>query len=251
MYEKKELQVGKIKIHFPNPTYKKFWFYADVAEFLQKETTEDAIRIIKKELKEMKGFKSISFDSESDGASFSHKSGEKVLEVAILINKLSDSSYEVDENIKDEIIKEIKTYKIPKGQEWNIGDIFAIPVESDQSYYAGQIIDYNEDFGVVCIFFTKEFEDINDIKLTNNSDFNRENVFAAMCFSDEYLSDFTFKIIRNDVKLTANVAYTSRRNKLAVQIMTDLCVLNLMEMYKEGIEDQLVKESKEKLKYLI
>ncbi|MGO4901302.1 hypothetical protein ACG2QI_20425 [Bacillus sp. GM2] len=106
-----KFRLGLIDIYFPDPVIK-YWFYADVAALLNQETTEQAVSLIRKELKQ-RGFGRIAFDSEADGTSVSYRDGQKVLEVAAVINELHNPSFMVSQELRDSFKEEIANYKIP------------------------------------------------------------------------------------------------------------------------------------------
>ncbi|MGO4967107.1 hypothetical protein [Bacillus paralicheniformis] len=174
--QQRTFRLGKIDIYFPDSVIKKYWFYADVAALLNQETTEQAVSLIRKELKQ-RGFGRIAFDSEADGTSVSYRDGQKVFEVAAVINELHNPSFMVSQELRDSFKEEIANYKIPKGQNYKIGDKIIVPDNHNTCFHVMQMIDEYEG-SAVCILFNKVYKRMDEAASAEiGKDLLKEHVF--------------------------------------------------------------------------
>lgn len=242
-------RLGKIDIYFPDSVIKKYWFYADVAALLNQETTEQAVSLIRKELKQ-RGFGRIAFDSEADGTSVSYRDGQKVFEVAAVINELHNPSFMVSQELRDSFKEEIANYKIPKGQNYKIGDKIIVPDSHNTYFHIMQMIDEYEG-STVCILFNKVYKGMDEAASAEiGKDLLKEHVFAAMCLQESYIIDYTFKVISSNHEPLARVLYTNRRNRLLDETFPDISIQELFELERNAANSDFMKESRQKLSYL-
>ncbi|KAA0835492.1 hypothetical protein P9G44_05700 [Bacillus paralicheniformis] len=242
-------RLGKIDIYFPDSVIKKYWFYADVAALLNQETTEQAVSLIRKELKQ-RGFGRIAFDSEADGTSVSYRDGQKVFEVAAVINELHNPSFMVSQELRDSFKEEIANYKIPKGQNYKIGDKIIVPDSHNTYFHIMQMIDEYEG-SAVCILFNKVYKGMDEAASAEiGKDLLKEHVFAAMCLQESYIIDYTFKVISSNHEPLARVLYTNRRNRLLDETFPNISIQELFELERNAANSDFMKESRQKLSYL-
>lgn len=183
------LKVGIVDILLPLYGIKEFTIFEDLAEWFKLETNYEAEIFLKRKLKE-KGIKGkIDFDSESDYISISSKRGQLILEVAIVINELTNNS--IDEEIMTHFKKFINDWKMPKKQAWGVGDIFSIPI-SDGSYYFAQIIELIEGLTPIIVIF-----DLNLSEIPNEETVKEAKPLAVLSIVSDRLDNFFFKVVGN------------------------------------------------------
>ncbi|GAF11418.1 hypothetical protein JCM19046_2942 [Bacillus sp. JCM 19046] len=106
---------------------------------------------MRKELRDRKLLRKVFIDVEADGASISAKKGEVLLEVVLLLNEAINNIFTYDVDEKQALIEEMKTHKVPKGQDYKDSSILAISL-GDQQYGAAQILEKSEVWGSpVCV----------------------------------------------------------------------------------------------------
>jgi hypothetical protein len=136
------LDIGIVKIHLPDAINPSFMIAQSLGEEFGLETNYEAEEKLRNTLKSKDSdiYKKIKIDAES-GCVFinaNSKQGNSILEVAIIINELAIQSFRQEltsEHIEDGR-KVLTTWKRPKPQKWQEGDIFAIPL-SDRSFGYG------------------------------------------------------------------------------------------------------------------
>lgn len=184
-----KLKVGIVDILLPSYGIKGFTIFEDLAKLFKFETNYEAELFLKKKIKE-KGIKGkIDFDLESDYISISSKNGQIMLEVAILINELSNNR--IDEEAINDFKKFIDKWKMPKKQKWGVGDIFTIPL-SDGSYYFAQIIELIEDVTPIIVILDLKLDQI-----PNDKTIKAAKPIAVLSIVSDKLDNFFFKVIGN------------------------------------------------------
>ncbi|MGG0381668.1 hypothetical protein ACT6P6_20715 [Priestia endophytica] len=100
-----KLICGAIEIQFPDENYSVFFVSQDMADLFKVETNDEALRLIRKVLREKldrKFYNRIEFDQESNAVTIAIAKGELMFEVARILNSMLGiylSSYE-EEQIK-------------------------------------------------------------------------------------------------------------------------------------------------------
>lgn len=137
-----KIQVGQITINLPDENQSSFSIFEDLAELFDKEFQSEAIKLLKSQIKDVKPKPSI--DSESDFASITTSNVDTLLSVINVIielstNEIKKSFAQVDQAELQKIFTRAKKNR-PKPKEWNIGDVFAIPL-LDNTFSFGQVLD--------------------------------------------------------------------------------------------------------------
>lgn len=239
--------IGKVDVYFPEIDNKDYWIYEDFAELFSTETTVEAVRLLKKEIKQA-GIKGrIIIDDEADGASISTRKGETMLAVVLLINQLIDVSFSHDEQVLQEIKDRMKKHKVPKAQSFEIGNILAIPLRNNQ-YGPAQLIEINQNYGLVCLFFDGAYASIEEMK--REMKLTRENVFAGATFSDTSVLNYSFQVVDREREIIGKVIHNGRRNRLVEEILADVSVIELLEDRINGTVNEELEYNMRKLKYI-
>lgn len=240
----KSFQFENITIHFPDAIINEFWFRVDAAEKLNTETTEEAVRLIKKRMK-LRGIRNVFVDPESDGVSFSSKSGEKIFELAAIVNEMVSSKPFHYEEYQALFREEITNYVPKKGQSFTIGDFVIVPIKD--AYGIMQIIDKHEG-DAICILFNIFFKSEAELKSFDVNLFTQDNVFSAIGLQNWFLTDYTFKVLRKNAEPLAKVIYNNRRNRLIEESVPGLIIGNLFQEKLENESSELILKNEKKLK---
>lgn len=166
------LDIGIVKIHLPDAINPNFMIAQSLGEEFGLETNYEAEEKLRNTLKNKDRdiYKKLKIDAESGCVfiSANSKQGNSILEVAIIINELAIHTFhkELTSEHIEEAIKVLTTWKRPKPQKWQEGDLFAIPL-SDRTFGFGQVLWHqNKKSSVTCAIFdcrSNEIKPIRDI----------------------------------------------------------------------------------------
>ncbi|ALZ64708.1 hypothetical protein FORC13_p223 (plasmid) [Bacillus cereus] len=154
-----KIKFGGLDIYFPKATISRFWISQDFVDFFKVDTNDEALQKIRKYLREnmeLKLYKHIEFDCESDAVTISISKAEVMFLVAEMINDLLNIKVLTSE--KEKIKKEMHLYKKPKKQKWNVGDIFSIPLQNNMCAF-GQILEKIGNYEAFCVLFDGMYEE--------------------------------------------------------------------------------------------
>jgi hypothetical protein len=203
------LDIGIVKIHLPDAINPSFMIAQSLGEEFGLETNYEAEEKLRNTLKSKDSdiYKKIKIDAES-GCVFinaNSKQGNSILEVAIIINKLAIQSFRQEltsEHIED-ARKVLTTWKRPKPQKWQEGDIFAIPL-SDRSFGNGQVLSHqNKKSSVTCAIF-----DCRSDVIKPKGEIVQSDVISILTVKNLYdLNSDKWQVLGNDslVKEKSNV----------------------------------------------
>ncbi|MBT2738598.1 Imm26 family immunity protein [Bacillus sp. ISL-7] len=157
--ENLSLDIGIVKIHLPDAINPCFMITQSLGEEFGLETNYEAEEKLRNTLKskDKDTYKKVNIDAEG-GCVFinaNSKQGNSILEVAIIINELAVQPIrqELTSDYIEEARKVLTTWKRPKPQKWQEGDIFAIPL-SDRTFGYGQVLWHqNKKSSVTCAIF--------------------------------------------------------------------------------------------------
>ena len=193
-----QIQVGQIKVNLPNENQSSFSIFEDLAELFDKEYQNEAVKLFKSKIKDVKPKPSI--DSESDFTSIQTSNVDTLISV---INAIIDLC--TDENKKSfaqldevELKKTFANAKKnrPKPKEWNTGDVFAIPL-ADNSFSFGQVLDKKF---CTCVLFDIR----SDNTVLNASEFKRLKPMSILHLSNgDLLNNGQWQILFNE-QVTVN-----------------------------------------------
>jgi len=170
--ENLSLDIGIVKIHLPDVINPCFMIAQSLGEEFGLETNYEAEEKLRNTLKskDKDTYKKVNIDAEG-GCVFinaNSKQGNSKLEVAIIINELAIQPIrqELTSDFIEEARNVLTTWKRPKPQKWQEGDIFAIPL-SDRTFGYGQVLWHqNKKSSVTCAIFdcrSRELKPIEDI----------------------------------------------------------------------------------------
>ena len=137
----KHIQIGTIKVHLPDENQSSFNIFEDLAEIFGLEYQSDAVKLLRKRIKDIKPKPSI--DYESDFTSIITSNVDTLISVINAISELITDDYKLDflildvEKLKKEL-SDAKKFR-PEPKIWEDGDVFAIPLV-DGSYTVGQVL---------------------------------------------------------------------------------------------------------------
>jgi hypothetical protein len=193
------LDIGIVKIHLPDAINPSFMIAQSLGEEFGLETNYEAEEKLRNSLKskDRDVYKKIKIDAES-GCVFinaNSKQGNSILEVAILINELAIQPFrqELTSEYIEEARKILTTWKRPKPQKWQEGDIFAIPL-LDRTFGFGQVLWHqNKKSSVTCAIFDFQSKEIKAIE-----DIVQSNVISVMTVKNLFdLNSGKWKVIGN------------------------------------------------------
>jgi hypothetical protein len=193
------LDIGIVKIHLPDAINPCFMIAQSLGEEFGLETNYEAEEKLRNTLKnkDREIYKKLKIDAES-GCVFintNSKQGNSILEVAIIINELVIEPYRQKLTSKhiEEARKVLTTWKRPKPQKWQEGDIFAIPL-SDRTFGYGQVLWHqNKKSSVTCAIF-----ECRSIEIKAKEGIVQSNVISVMTVKDLFgLNSGKWKVIGN------------------------------------------------------
>ncbi|TDK61771.1 hypothetical protein E2K98_12845 [Bacillus salipaludis] len=166
------IEIGIVKIHLPDANNPCFMIAQSLGEEFGLETNYEAEEKLRNTLKtkDKNILKKVNIDAEG-GCIFinaNSKQGNSILEVAIIINQLATQPFREDLTFEyiEEARKILTTWKRPKPQKWQEGDIFSIPL-SDMSFGYGQVLWHqNKKSSATCAIFdchSNEFKPIDEV----------------------------------------------------------------------------------------
>jgi hypothetical protein len=129
-------QLGRIRIHAPDPGKTAFWFYTDLAELFGCEYTSEAVGRFRESWKLRGTKRRIAIDAEADGVSF-QAARQAIIEVALVIHELA--SIVIDPAELAHIRGQVDSYIVPDPVAWSVGDLFALLL-LDGSHAHGQVV---------------------------------------------------------------------------------------------------------------
>ncbi|MEH7155299.1 Imm26 family immunity protein [Neobacillus drentensis] len=193
------LDIGIVKVHLPDAINPCFMIAQSLGEEFGLETNYEAEVKLSNTLKnkDKEIYKKIKIDAES-GCVFinaNSKQGNSILEVAMIINELAIQPYrqELTSEHIEEARKVLTTWKRPKPQKWQEGDIFAIPL-SDRTFGYGQVLCHqNKKLSVTCAIFDSQSKEIKAIE-----DIVQSNVISVMTVKNLFdLNSGKWKVVGN------------------------------------------------------
>jgi hypothetical protein len=193
------LDIGIVKIHLPDAINPSFMIAQSLGEEFGLETNYEAEEKLRSSLKskDRDVYKKIKIDAES-GCVFinaNSKQGNSILEVAIIINELAIQPFrqELTSEHIEEARKVLTTWKRPKPQKWQEGDIFAIPL-SDRTFGYGQVLWHqNKKSSVTCAIF-----DCQSKEIKAKEDIVQSNIISVMTVKNLFdLNSSKWKVIGN------------------------------------------------------
>jgi hypothetical protein len=165
------INIGIVKIHLPDANNPNFMIAQSLGEEFGLETNDEAEKKLRHALKNTgKDYKKVKIDAES-GCVFinaNSKLGDSILEVAIIINQLAIEPFrqELTSEQIEEAKKVLTSWKRPKPQKWQEGDIFTIPLSDSTFGYAQVSSHQNKKSTLACTVFdcrSQEIKPIEDI----------------------------------------------------------------------------------------
>ncbi|MBP8083829.1 MAG: hypothetical protein KAZ87_11575 [Spirochaetes bacterium] len=191
---------GLIEISYPNENEACFTIFENLADLFDCEVQSDAVKLLKDALKIIPDLKpKPDIDYESDFTHITSRSPDTILKVANTIHNLINlpkPSISLEEH--NLISLDLKSWKRPKRQKWNIGDIFAIKLD-DGFYSYGQVLGiHTYKSPTNCLFEIKSDKLMIPIEAIISS-----RILTILHCDACYLSDYSFQIIYNH-KVLAN-----------------------------------------------
>jgi|GEM_PF-6675029 len=178
-------------------------------------------------------YKKIKIDTEA-GCVFinaNSKQGNSIFEVAIIINELAIPPFRqelISEHI-EEARKVLTTWKRPKSQKWQEGDIFAIPL-SDRKFGYGQVIKHqNKKSSVTCAIF-----DCRSKEIKAKEDIVQSNVISVMTVKNLFdLNSGKWKVLgRHSLVIeNFNVLEHSGNTGVGLKIYQESTLSSFIEAY--------------------
>lgn len=192
----KTCKLGKIEILLPDASTSYFFINKDLAESFKLETNNEALKLLRKTVREKMEpnlYKRIGFDYESSAVIIRTTNPELILEIASVINELSNISVTTDEIsiTKNQLL----SHKRPKKQKWKVGDIFHIPLE-DGSYAFGQVV-WKSYTHPVCGLFNLNKQGVPSLDEILNTPF-----ISVLSLTPNLLDNHKWKVLGNmDVRI--------------------------------------------------
>jgi hypothetical protein len=193
--ETKTCKLGGIEILLPDASTPYFFIDEDLAELFKLETNNEAVKLLRKTVREKMEpslYKRINFDYESSAVIIRTTNPELILEIASVINELSNINLTTDEI---SITKnQLFSHKRPKKQKWKEGDIFQIPLE-DGSYAFGQVL--WKSYNPVCGLFNFNKQAVPSLVEIINTPF-----ITVLSLTPNLLDNHRWKVLGNmDVRI--------------------------------------------------
>lgn len=188
-----EIRFGHFSISLPAYTSNKFSIFEDLADFFDLEYQSEAVKTLKKKIKELELKPKPSIDFESDNTHIESRSAETIITVSNLIMNLTvpEKRIRPTEIEIENILLKLKTWKKPEKQKWNVGDIFSIKLK-DHSYSFGQVVGkHTANIEPICTLFELNKKD----NLTNYNELKKCRPISVWNCGSLELDNFTFKII--------------------------------------------------------
>lgn len=182
-------RLGKIEILLPDATTSYFFIDEDLAELFKLETNNEALKLLRKTVKEMiepNMYKRIGFDYQSSAVIIRTTNAELILSIALVINELANVNLTADEinNTKTQLL----SHKRPQKQKWKVGDIFQIPLE-DGSYAFGQVV-WKSYSHPVCGLF-----DVNKVDVPSLDEIINNPFISVLSLTPNSLDNHRWKVI--------------------------------------------------------
>jgi hypothetical protein len=138
---RKKILVGKIGISLPDENQSYFSIFEDLVELFGKEYQNEAAKILRSKLKDVKPKPSI--DYESDYTHITTSNVDTLIAVIDSIIELTIDDYknafqEVNKAELNKIFTDAKKNR-PKPKQWDTGDVFAIPL-TEKTFTFGQVL---------------------------------------------------------------------------------------------------------------
>ncbi|SIS39805.1 Immunity protein 26 [Chryseobacterium joostei] len=136
-----EIQFAHFNIQLPDKSSAEFSIFEDLAELFGQEFQTEAVGILKDALKSPDLKPKPNIDYESDFVQVSSKNADAIFTVAKTIYQLTvpEKRTEITEAELDDIYNQLKKWKRPPKQKWEIGDVFSVPL-LDGTFSFGQIV---------------------------------------------------------------------------------------------------------------
>jgi hypothetical protein len=196
----KRIDYGLISINFPDESEPCFTIFEDLAELFLCEIQSDAVKLLKDDLKMIHDLKpKPDIDYESDYTHILSKSPDTIFKVAkTIISLIKINKPNISDEEDKQLLLSLKSWKRPKRQKWNIGDIFSMKL-NDGSFSYGQVLGTHitSKSPTNCLFEIKSSQMIIPIENIINS-----RILTILHCDACYLSDYTFQIIYNHQPLT-------------------------------------------------
>ncbi len=182
-------QIGNINIRLPDENSKEFYIFQDLADLFGLEYQSDAVFALKEKLKSIILKPKPRIDYEADNVSIRTSSADTIFEIAKIINDLSIPNLKTgNEKTWIELHKNLRDWKRPKPQNWNVGDLFTFKIKPN-CFIFGQIIGK---FPTCALFDIKsETESISD------NEIKKAKIITILHLMPNRLNDFSWKILRN------------------------------------------------------
>ncbi|MGY3779104.1 Imm26 family immunity protein [Isobaculum melis] len=238
----KKITFGKIDIQLPSETLTVFEIFEDLATLFETDYQSEAVARLKKELNKIPALKpKPTIDYEADRTSLTSRSATTIYCVAECINHLAASEEQLTTLEKEQIMTTLKTWKRPKPQRWQIGDVFSIPL-MDGTFMFGQVIDtYLTKSSPICLLFElkKSQEKVGDAELAVSQ------VITVLNIDNEPLNNGTYKVLHHMQCFMSKAQRVNANTSYGGTIMTALgnAYYGLEPwniLYKEDYYDQLL-----------
>lgn len=245
---KKDIQFGTVTIFLPDENSREFLVFQDLAELFGVEYNSDAVKMLKKKLKELNNLKpKPNIDYEADMVDIYTTSADTIFKVAECINSLTIEKFQVSLSAeqKAKILHDLKVWKRPKPQKWQVGDIFSIRL-SDNTFVFGQILPKG-DYSNICALFLlrKNDQDYSTDFARFIDELKQTKILTVLGVSMNFFNNGTYKIIGHTIplvdqsmRLHKNTSYGSGVLKDLAEVYFGLKPWNIL--YRENYYDGLL-----------
>jgi hypothetical protein len=143
LVENDTLKAFAFDIDLPDESSSRFHIFHDLAELFGEEFNSDALKRLRKLLREHPNDpkRKLSSDHEADCVSLSATQADVIFLAARLINENSIPQYARDYSVTQyqDICQDLNDWKRRKPHKWKVGDVFCFPL-SDGEYGYGQVL---------------------------------------------------------------------------------------------------------------
>ncbi|MFC7371592.1 Imm26 family immunity protein [Fictibacillus iocasae] len=184
-------RIGMIDVFLPDASTSYFRIDDDLAEYFHLETNDEAVKWLRKTLREKiepKLYKRILIDYESSAVMIRTTSSDLILETAVIINEMAHSNLSEEEAAIAR--KQLLSHKRPKKQKWKVGDIFQVPLENG-TYTFGQVV-WKSYTHPVCGLLDLHLSDVPPLE-----DFIPPSFIAVLSITPNFLDNHRWKVLGN------------------------------------------------------
>ncbi len=185
-----KLDLKAFQIHLPDGDRKSFLIYGDFREYLGVRHQADAVKKIKKSIKDLTLKPQPTFYYEETVCGIQTKSPETIYKITQQLKRLdlNGGLDSLSEAYLEDLHKQLVSWKAPKPQKWKVGDIFSLELQ-DKSYAFGQIIGAHP---TVALFDYK-----SEVDQISFKDLIDKQIVTILHVTSNSLSNWTWKIKEN------------------------------------------------------